>query len=203
MKYSLKNSKYKDFGVMREGTLAPRSYFIPFSDRKAAESCDIRNERFSSDMVTVLSGDWDFKYYPHVSDIPESFNTDTESFYRITVPSCWQFTGFEPPYYVNTRYQFKPDPPHIPEDCSVGVYRKLFTAGADALGYILTFLGVAGALDVFVNGRYVGYSEGSHNTAEFCLDGFVSEGENELIAVVHKYSNGTYLECQDMFRNNF
>ena len=67
---------------------------------------------------------------------------------------------------------------------------------------ILTFLGVAGALALYINGKYIGYSEGSHNTAEFDISKVVSDGENEIVAVVYKWSNGTYLECQDMFREN-
>ena len=202
MKYRIKNDNYKNFAVFKDNVLKPRSYFIPFKDTEKMFSNDIRTERYNSDMVEVLSGEWDFVYYPAVSKVPEVFDTEKVSFDNVTVPSCWQFTGYEPPVYINVRYQFKPDPPHIPENCSVGVYRKAFTVNSADKTYTLAFLGVAGALDVFVNGKYVGYSEGSHNTSEFELNEFIEEGENELVAVVHKYSNGTYLECQDMFRNN-
>ena len=202
MKYRIKNDNYKNFAVFKDNVLKPRSYFIPFKDTEKMLSNDIRTERYNSDMVEVLSGEWDFVYYPAVSKVPEVFDTEKVRFDKVTVPSCWQFTGYEPPVYINVRYQFKPDPPHIPENCSVGVYRKAFTVNSADKTYTLAFLGVAGALDVFVNGKYVGYSEGSHNTSEFELNEFIEEGENELVAVVHKYSNGTYLECQDMFRNN-
>ena len=57
-------------------------------------------------------------------------------------------------------------------------------------------------LDLYLNGKYIGYAEGSHNTAEFDLSGKVQPGQNELLAVVHRWCNGTYLENQDMFRNN-
>lgn len=203
MKYSLKNNtNYKDFETYQENVMKPRAYFIPFGNAEALAATDIRTERYASDRVKVLSGEWDFQYFTRVSDLPEVYDTEQMQFDTITVPSCWQFTGYEPPYYVNTRYQFKPDPPHIPEDCSVGVYRRWFTADDLTRHYTLSFLGVAGALDVYVNGNYVGYSEGSHNTAEFEMDPFLCGGENELLVMVHKFSNGTYLECQDMFRNN-
>lgn len=61
---------------------------------------------------------------------------------------------------------------------------------------------MAGALAVYINGEYVGYSEGSHNTAEFDITSLLQSGKNEILAVVYKWSNGTYLECQDMFREN-
>ncbi len=201
MQYKL-NNNYKNFRVYKENALPSRAYFIPFYSLKRLNGCDVRSERYSSDIVEVLSGEWDFKYFKRVSGVGGAFDTEKLDFDKITVPSCWQFTGYEPPYYVNTRYQFRPDPPRIPEDCSVGIYRRLFNADGIGKSYIVSFLGVAGALDVYLNGNYVGYSEGSHNTSEFLLDAYIREGENELVAVVHKYSNGTYLECQDMFRNN-
>lgn len=202
MKYRIKNSNYYNFDIFKENTLKPRSYFIPFEGEKAKENADIRNERYSSSRVDVLSGEWDFKYYENCSEIPEEWDSDGESFDKITVPSMWQFTGYEKPCYLNTRYVFTPNPPEIPIDSAAGIYRKIINIDDLSLGYTLCFLGVAGALDVFVNSSYVGYSEGSHNTSEFDITEFLSEGENEIIALVHKFSNGTYLEAQDMFRNN-
>ena len=202
MKYHLKNGNYANFDVFKENTLNPRSYFIPFNNEKEAEKADIRSERYSSSMVEVLSGEWDFKYFENCEDIPAEWNSDKEKFDKVSVPSMWQYTGYEKPYYLNTRYQFKPNPPEIPLDCSAGIYRKIINISDLGLNYTLSFLGVAGALDVFVNGQYVGYSEGSHNTSEFDITKHLTQGENEIIALVHKFSNGTYLEAQDMFRSN-
>lgn len=202
MKYNLKNDNYKSFNVFKDNVMYPRSYFIPFASVDEMESSDIRNERYSSSLVTCLSGEWDFKYYNRCVDIPEGFDTENVDFDKVAVPSVWQHTGYEKPYYVNTRYQFKPDPPRIPEDCAAGVYRRFVDIEDAKQNYYICFLGVAGALDLFVNGKYVGYSEGSHNTAQFELNGFITEGENEIIVLNHKWSNGTYLECQDMFRCN-
>lgn len=202
VKFKLKNDNYKNFDVCKDNVLQPRSYFIPFSSLEEAEKNDIRTERYNSSMVTVLSGEWDFKYFKKVSDMPDEIDIDTFEFDSAAVPSVWQHTGYEKPYYLNTRYQFTPNPPEIPADCPVGVYHKAFNLDNTDGNYILTFLGVAGALDVFVNGRYVGYSEGSHNTSEFELNEFITEGKNDLVVVNHKWSNSTYLECQDMFRDN-
>ena len=68
--------------------------------------------------------------------------------------------------------------------------------------FVISFMGVASCLDLYVNGQFIGYSEGAHNTAEFDLTGCLKEGSNELVAAVHRWCNGTYLEDQDMFRNN-
>lgn len=202
MIYELKKDNYKTFNMFRDNILEPRSYFIPFSSEKEMLETDIRTERYHSSMVAVLSGEWNFKYYAKRSDMPESFDTEIEETDVISVPSCWQFTGYEKPYYVNTRYQFDCDPPNFPADCPVGVYIKKFMLGDIDGNYIITFLGVAPCFDLFVNGKYVGYSEGSHNTSEFDITPFLAGGENEVVAVVHKWCNGTYLEAQDMFRNN-
>lgn len=156
-------------------------------------------------------------------------DTDAVTFDTIDVPACWQFRGYDRPFYVNTRYQFPFDPPNIPQEAPVGevfswiysegeqkprwetpedeynfvgVYRKKFTVTDLEKRYILSFLGVASCLDLYVNGCFAGYSEGSHNTAEFEVTPFLRSGENELLAVVHRWCTGTYLECQDMFRSN-
>lgn len=202
MIYNLKTNNYKTFEIYKENVLEPRSYFIPFENKDDMLATDIRTERYNSSMVAVLSGEWKFKYYSNCQQIPDSFDTDNEEMDDIAVPSVWQFTGYEKPYYVNSRYPFKPNPPYFPEDCPAGVYSKRFSIGKAYGNFNLVFLGVAGSLDVFVNGKYVGYSEGSHNTSEFEITSFLQEGENEVVAVVHKWCNGTYLECQDMFRNN-
>lgn len=202
MIYNLKTDNYKTFRKFSDNLLIPRSYFIPFKSPEELLKADIRNERYSSDMVECLSGEWDFVYYKSCQEIENAFDTDKVPFDKVQVPSTWQHTGYEKPYYVNTRYQFKPNPPHFPEDCPAGVYRRFFEISDTSLNYTISFLGVAGSLDLFLNGRYVGYSEGSHNTASFELNEYIVEGKNEIVVLNHKWSNGTYLECQDMFRCN-
>lgn len=202
MIYNLKNNNYKDFDTISDNILIPRSYFIPFSGVEAMGNSDIRNERYSSDRVECLSGQWKFCYYEKCTDIPESFDSEDLQMDDIIVPSTWQFTGYEPPVYINTRYAFDSKSPKFPEDCPAGVYLKTFEIENTDYNYILSFLGVAGSLDLFCNSQYVGYSEGSHNTAEFELNPYLKEGKNEIVVVNHKWCNGTYLECQDMFRSN-
>ena len=87
----------------------------------------------------------------------------------------------------------------------VGVYRTFFnTDGPDApeKRYVLSFLGIASCADVYMNGHYVGYTKGSHNTAEFDVTPYLHDWLNEVVVVVRRWCNGSYLEDQDMFRNN-
>ena len=225
MRYDIKTRKnYKNFKVFRENRLDARAYFIPFGSKEAAKCSDPKKVRYSSDRVRVLNGEWDFKYYKRMKDLPDPFDTDAVEFDRIPVPSVWSRLGYEPPFYTNVRYPYLCTPPK-PSDGqiegyyknavdgetyavgnaqynSIGVYRTFINVDDLTKRYILSFLGVAGALEVYLNGSYVGYSEGSHNTAEFAIDSLLREGDNELVVAVRKWSNGSYLEDQDMFREN-
>lgn len=202
MQYQINKSNYKTFSMFGEHKRKARSYFIPFPEEKQALEVQAPLERYHSDRVLLLSGEWEFHFYEKMSQMPEILDTSKIEFDSVPVPSTWQRTGYAPPYYLNTRYQFPLDPPNFPTDVPVGVYHKTFTVPNQQKQYFLNFLGVASSLDVYLNGVYVGYSEGAHNTAEFDVTSYLKEGENELLCVVCKWSNGTYLECQDMFREN-
>ncbi|MBQ4600412.1 MAG: hypothetical protein IJB17_02125 [Oscillospiraceae bacterium] len=229
MKYTIDREHYHDFSVISLNKLPPRSYFIPFETRQQADGVTLLEKRYSSPKVRCLNGSWDFKFYPQPKLLPEVLDTDSMRFDKLDVPSCWQFRGYARPFYLNTRYQFPYDPPKIPteepvgrtfsmggsdtgigprwktpanEYNFVGVYRKLMDIADDGKRRVISFLGVASCLDLYVNGSFVGYSEGSHNTAEFDLTRYLNPGTNELLVVVRRWCTGTYLECQDMFRNN-
>ena len=202
MSDSLRTPNYNDFSVYKDNLLPPAAYFVPFSTAQDALESDPVTARYSSDRVTCLSGDWRFRYYEKKSDLPADLDAIVAEMDTVSVPSTWQHTGYEEPYYVNARYPFAPKPPQIPADCPVGVYVKEFEIENTALHHTITFLGVAGSLDLFCNDRYVGYSEGSHNTAAFDLTSYLHAGVNRVAVVNHKWCNGTYMECQDMFREN-
>ena len=202
MSDSLRTPNYNDFSVYKDNLLPPAAYFVPFSTAQDALESDPVTARYSSDRVTCLSGDWRFRYYEKKSDLPADLDAIEAEMDTVSVPSTWQHTGYEEPYYVNARYPFAPKPPQIPADCPVGVYVKEFEIENTALHHTITFLGVAGSLDLFCNDRYVGYSEGSHNTAAFDLTSYLHAGVNRVAVVNHKWCNGTYMECQDMFREN-
>lgn len=220
MLYRFKHDKFNDPKIFEDNRLRPRSYFIPFSSREACDKCDYLNERSSSDCVQVLSGEWDFVYYSKIGDMPDKIDFYDLKTDKVQVPSCWQYTGYESPYYVNVRYQFDYKFPYVPADestvgknmptndgkihkvyNSIGVYRRRFEAKRGFKNF-LTFLGAASNVQVYLNGRYIGYGEGSHNTSEFDVTQFMLDGENELVVLVYKWCSGTYLESQDMFRSN-
>ena len=202
MIYRIQKNLHNDFKIFELNKLAPRAYAIPYSSRDTLASTGYADERYSSDMVDVLNGEWDFKLYKSISDLPDRFDSLKTKFKTIRVPADWQREGFLPPVYLNCNYEFKTEEPGIPEDMPVGVYRRFLEIGDLTKTHILSFLGVSNNLSLYVNGTFVGYSEGSHNTAEFDLTPFLQEGKNELLLVSFKWCNGTFLECQDMFRDN-
>ena len=228
MIYQINRDNYHRFDVMEVNKLPPRSYFIPFEDRASADCAKLLNKRYASAKVTCLNGLWDFKFYSQPALLPAVLDTDVVAFDTMDVPTCWQYRGIDRPFYVNTRYQFPYDPPRIPREEPVGstfswlgadkgvgprwdkpvdeynfvgVYRKKLVIEEISKRFILTFLGVASCVDVYVNGTFAGYSEGSHNAAEFDITMMLRSGDNEILAVVRRWCTGSYLECQDMFRN--
>ena len=202
MKYQINKTNFNDFKVFEINKLPGRFYNIPFTAKSGVQKSSFRNEIKNSDMVTILSGNWDFKYYPSNKKLPDTINTSSLKFDSIPVPGTWQRNGFDQPAYINCNYAFDNTPPYVPEEQPVGVYRKYFDIKDLSKKYIISFLGVAPCLDLYINGSYVGYSEGSHNTAEFDLTSYLKKGKNEMLCVVYKWCNGTFLECQDMFREN-
>lgn len=203
MRYTVKNELQNDVKIFSENKLAPRAYFIPFADIEKMDATTLLDERFNSDRVQLLSGEWDFKYFSNCKDIPSTFDSAELEFSTVKVPSTWQRTGYENPCYLNSRYEFKLKPPIVPANMPAAIYRRNFvTTSNNGKKYTITFLGVCSAVALYMNGDYVGYSEGSHNTAEFDVTKYMRNGINELLCVVYKWCNGSYLECQDMFREN-
>ena len=120
------------------------------------------------------------------------------------VPSCWQNTGYEKPWYTNQNYPFAVDAPYVPDDNPCGVYERAFNideAWSKRKTYIV-FEGVSSCMFLYVNGEYAGYSQGSHMQAEFDITPYVKKGENTLLVKVLKWCAGSYLEDQDFFRCN-
>lgn len=229
MKYTLNKTNYHSFDVIETNKLPGRSYFIPYPSRRDADGVTMKEKRYKSSKVQCLNGSWDFRFYPVPRELPEILDTDNTTFDKLDVPSCWQFRGYDKPFYLNVRYQFPFKPPRIPTTEKagrvfswlgadqkimplwrdpgeqynfVGVYRRFLEIPQEKQRYILSFLGVASCMDLYINGQFAGYSEGAHNTAEFDVTGMLHVGHNEMVVVVHRWCTGTYLECQDMFRNN-
>ncbi len=186
--------KYEDLNLIHENTLAPRAAYIPYDTIEGAFSGKAENSRY----YTLLNGEWNFKYFSRDIDCPDEI-TDWD---KVEVPSCWQSTGYEKPYYTNVNYPYSVDPPYVPDDNPLGVYEKTVSVTAEMAkreNYII-FEGVAPCFELFVNGEYVGYSSVSHCTSEFKID--LSEGENKILVKVYKWCVGSYFEDQDFFRCN-
>ncbi|WNJ16896.1 glycoside hydrolase family 2 TIM barrel-domain containing protein [Pontibacter sp. G13] len=153
-----------------------------------------------------LNGTWKFQFLPNPASVPEGFwqpdYADSE-WDDIAVPSNWQVQGYGRPIYVNIRHPFPPKPPIVPEDSNeTGIYRKVFEVPYTWQDQKITlhFAGVQSAFYLWVNGKRVGYSQGSMTPAEFDLTEFVNPGQNLLAVEVIRWSDGSYLEDQDFWR---
>lgn len=175
------------------GTLEPHAYFIPF--RIGQEE----SEREDSELFTSLCGSWNFDYYKRLDELPENLLMHPATA-EIPVPSNWQLQGYGKPQYTNIRYPIPYDPPYVPDENPVGIYRRDYTYIPDEKRRVLVFEGVDSCFYLFVNSRFVGYSQVSHATSEFDITDYLYEGENQLAVVVLQYCDGTYLEDQDKWR---
>jgi hypothetical protein len=114
----------------------------------------------------------------------------------------WQLFGYEDPNYTNVFYPYPVDPPYVPDANPMGIYMRKFEIKDDKKKHYIVFEGVSSNVSLYINGAYVGYSQGNHLQAEFDVSDFVKPGENEILAKVHKWCSGSYLEDQDFFRFN-
>ena len=183
---------YEDPNTLHVGTCENRSYYIPCGQDQNSHA-------------TLLSGDWRFGYYPYPEAVPADFinpDFDDSSMDTIPVPSCWQCHGYDYHQYTNVNYPIPFDPPYVPKENASGAYRTTFTLSAEAAKQrnFLYFEGVDSCFYVWVNGKFVGYSQVSHSSSEFEISSFVNEGTNTLAVLVLKWCDGTYLEDQDKLR---
>ena len=185
---------YESLEIRAANRLPQRSYYFPYESREKA----LQGNREESAYYLLLNGEWDFKYYDRDVD-EDAVITEWD---RIPVPSSWQLYGYGKPYYTNVNYPYPVDPPFVPNDNPLGVYRTTFVlpeGWKDRLTRIV-FEGINSTGEITVNGSFAGFTQGSHLQAEFDITDFVREGENELIVRVRKYSAGSYLEDQDFLR---
>lgn len=164
----------------------------------------------NSSNVLSLNGVWKLNYVTSPSSRPgeEDFygdNADVSSWDTISVPSCLEMKGYGEPLYINDNYAFADNPPYISMKSgltnSVGSYRRTFDLpeGWASKRVFLHFDGIYSAAFVWVNGQYVGYTEGANNDAEFDVTSKVRSGENNVSVQVIRWSDGSYLEGQDMW----
>lgn len=187
-------SLHEDPAVQCRNTLPPRAYFIPF-----AEGQQPNDDRLSSRRFELLSGSWDFEYFDSIIDLPDDFTAMRFS-KTVPVPSDWQLHGYDRPQYTNVNYPIPFDPPFVPDDDPVGVYRRSYDYTPDGLRRILVFEGVDSCMYLYVNGKFAGYTQVSHRMSEFDVTDLLTEGKNSIVCAVLKWCDGTYFEDQDKFR---
>ncbi|MCK5467981.1 MAG: beta-galactosidase, partial [Cyclobacteriaceae bacterium] len=199
---------------------AAHATLMPFKDEYSA----LTKKRNASVYYKTLNGIWKFNWVRKPSDKPTDFykeSYDVSGWNDIPVPSNWELEGYGVPIYVNHQYEFADykapvskeiefidkiypkNPGKVPHDYNpVGSYRRSFTVPGSWKNrrIFLQFGAVKSAMYVWVNGNIVGYSQGSKTPAEWDITDFLKAGENTLAVEVYRWSDGSYLECQDFWR---
>lgn len=196
---------WQDPQVFSVNTLPPRSVYFAFASEDPGT---LQHAPWSHPDYLSLNGKWHFYFAASPDKAPSLFwqkNTDLAGWQSIPVPANWQLHGFGKPNYINMRIDFtdKQEPVPIPEDANpTGIYKRSFDLPVHWQGQrVVLHLGaVKSAVSVWVNGKVVGYSQDSKTEAEFDLSEVVRPGTNDITLKVVRWSDGTYLELQDMWR---
>ena len=180
----------------------PHATLFPYETRQLARD----GERSRSQYFQSLNGRWKFNWVRKPADRPLDFyreDYDDSSWGEIPVPGNWELNGFGVPIYLNSSYEFEENPPNIDHDYNpVGSYRRSFIIPDSWTGrqVFINFGAVKSAMYLWINGEFVGYSQGSKLPAEFDITPYVRTGDNTLAVEVYRWSDGSYLECQDFWR---
>ena len=198
--------------VLHINTEPPRAMFVPFADVAGA----LADKPEASPFYFSLNGSWKFNWAPKPELRPTNFfetTFDDSAWKTIEVPSNWEMKGYGVPIYLGSGYTFKMDPPRVTSEPPtnwtafvqrnpVGSYRRTIELPANWTGrrVFIHFDGVDSAFYLWVNGARVGFSKDSRTPAEFELTDFLKPGSNQLAVEVYRWSDGSYLEDQDMWR---
>lgn len=178
-----------------------RAHFLTFPNREKAL---LGSNRYTHAFKN-LNGVWKFMFLDAPEYSPEGFyesGFDTASMDDITVPGNWQLQGYGKMHYSDLWYNFPINPPYVPTENPTGIYKRTFYVENSFAGkqIIIRFCGVDSAYHLWINGQEVGYSKGARNEAEFDITDLVRVGEeNDITVRVYQWSDGTYLEDQDMW----
>lgn len=173
----------------------------PFSSWRSLE--DARDDKRSPSRQS-LNGDWAFSYFPRPEAVPESWlSDDLPDADAIPVPSNWQMLGYDAPIYTNITYPIPVNPPVVPAENPTGCYSLTFDiddAWLESGQTRIIFDGVNSAFHLWCNGLWMGYAQDSRLPSEFDLSAALKAGSNRIAVMVLRWSDGTYLEDQDMWR---
>ena len=197
------------FGIHKEPTHVD---VVPYANTAEA----LRGEPVLSPWWRTLDGAWKFHWARQPAERPVEFyrqDFNDAGWKTIRVPGSLETQGYGTPIYTNIVYPFTPDPPRVMDSVPagwtlrrepnpVGSYRRAFDLPANWNGkqVFIHFDGVQSAFYIWINGQQVGYSENSMCPAEFNITAYLRPGRNVVAVEVYKYSDGSYLEDQDMFR---
>ena len=191
--------------VISKNKLPARASFFPFQSKDMALKQNFEN----ADNYLLLNGTWKFNWSKSPELRPKNFyseNFNVNSWDDIKVPSNWEVEGYGIPIYTNATYPFamkNPNPPDIPDGYNpVGSYKRTFDVSPNWNGKEISihFGAVKSAFYIWINGKKVGYSQGSKLPAEFNVTNFIRPGKNTVALEVYRWSDGSYLECQDFWR---
>jgi beta-galactosidase len=220
-KPKISSSIWEDETVFAINKEAGHASFIPYPSEQALHADAARRATAWTQPVGActmsLNGTWRFNLVSQPSERPTTFMNegfDASAWDTIPVPSNWEMLGYDKPIYCNVEYPHSNTPPYINARPGfndgganyginpVGSYLRTFTLpeGWDSSRTYIHFGGIYSAANVWVNGEYVGYTQGANNVAEFDLTKHLHPGQNTLAVEVFRWCDGSYLECQDMFR---
>ena len=177
-----------------------------FYSYKSSSEALVNDDWKNSSYYKSLNGKWHFNYSNDIKSRPKKFyenNYDFSNWDLLEIPSNWELKGYGIPFYTNIKYMFPANPPFIPHDQNNnGSFIKLFDIPAEWSGkeIYLHFEGVSGAMYIWINGKNVGYSEGSKTPAEFKITDYLVKGKNKLSVQVMRWSDASYMEDQDFWR---
>ena len=175
---------------------------VPYANIESA----LKGDRLASPFFKLLNGEWKFHWSPTPTSAPDDFHKadfNDSTWNTIPVPSNWQMHGYDQPRYFASSYAFSIDNlPKISDDENpVGCYRLKFSVPHEWKDrqIFINFDGVDSAFYLWINGEMVGYSQDSRLPAEFNITSYVNPGQNVLAVRVYRWSDGSYLEDQDMW----
>ncbi len=211
---SFKGPKWQDESMFGENKLKGHATYVPYATTAEMQADKAHYDKpwvdNNSSLYRSLNGVWNLIWQEGTDDMPEEDfygnDVDASAWDTISVPSCLEMKGYGYPYYINENYPFKDEAPYITmhANCknSVASYRRNFEIPSswDGKEIFLHFDGVYSCAYVWVNGEYAGYTQGSNNDAEFDITKLVKVGTNNVSVRVIRFSDGSYLEGQDMWR---
>lgn len=212
---------WEDEKIFGENKLKGHATYMPY----ASEDDMLKDKAFydkpwnypTNSKYLSLNGTWKFNLVSHPDERPTTFfeeGFNVSGWDDIPVPSNWEMQGYDKPIYANVEYPHDNCPPYIQARPGfndggknyginpVGSYVRTFNlpAGWQNGRTLIHFDGIYSAALVWLNGKYVGYTQGANNVAEFDFTPYLKAGENKLAVQVFRWCDGSYIECQDMFR---